>query len=186
MKKILIGITGPARSGKDTVAGFLIEQGFQRLSFAEPLKAGVAAMLGESPEDLFSDENKDKPLRADWPQHITPRMLLQAVGTQGIRHNVDPRFWAWLAADKYAESTHSVVITDVRFEDEARWVRSQGGKIWRLVRNGTSNISGLAGHVSEAGIEPHPDDVTLHNNQSLDQLGYNVRQLLRWMNEDGR
>ena len=50
MKKILIGITGPARSGKDTVAGFLIEQGFHRVSFADPLKAGVAAIVGEPAE----------------------------------------------------------------------------------------------------------------------------------------
>ena len=186
MKKRLIGITGRARSGKDTVARFLMEQGFQRLAFADPLRAGVAAFLGKDPEAVFSDSRKDQPLRPDWPAHVTPRLLLQSVGTQGVRNHVDPNFWIWLAADKYAQATESVVVTDVRFEEEAEWVRSQGGKIWRLVRNRAADISGLQSHVSEQGISSHPDDVTLYNNQSLDQLGYNVRQLLRWMNEDGR
>lgn len=186
MKKLLIGLTGPARCGKDTVAGFLMEQGFHRVSFADPLRDAVAAILREPGPELFSDARKDAPVSPGWPKHVTPRLLLQAIGTQGVRNHVDPRFWIWLAAEKYKAFGAPVVVTDVRFLEEAEWVRENGGQIWRILRHTRAEITGIANHASEAGLPMHPDDVTLHNNQSLDQLGYNVRQLLRWMNEDGR
>lgn len=186
MKKRLIGITGRAGSGKSTVAEFLIEQGFQQIAFADPLKVGLAAILQEAVEDLFSPERKEKPVRPYWPEHVTSRLLMQAVGTEGVRNNVDPNFWVWLAHEKFVKAETHVVVSDVRYEEEAEWVRAQGGKIWRLVRNNLPQITGLKKHVSEQGISSHPDDVTLYNNGSLDELGYSVRQLLRRMDEDGR
>jgi len=42
----IIGFTGPARSGKDTAAEYVITNfGYKRYSFAMPLKAGLQAML---------------------------------------------------------------------------------------------------------------------------------------------
>ena len=42
MKNKLIGICGLIGHGKDTAAGFLIEEGFERVSFAGVLKDAVA------------------------------------------------------------------------------------------------------------------------------------------------
>lgn len=185
MKKILIGLTGPARCGKDTAAGFLIEQGFNRVSFADPLRDAVSAILREPGSALFGDATKDTPIRPWWPKHVTPRLLLQAIGTQGVRNYVDPRFWIWLAEEKYDASLAPVVVTDVRFLEEAEWVREKGGQIWRILRNTRAEITGIANHASEAGLPMHPDDVLISNNDSIEQLGYTVRQCLRRMEDDG-
>ena len=48
-----------------------------------------------------------------------------------------------------------------------------------------AEITGIANHASEAGLPMHPDDVLIGNNDSIEQLGYNVRQCLRRMEDDG-
>ena len=59
----LIGLTGPAASGKDTVADLLVTHcGFVKLAFADPLKAEVSDAFGIEPWHLTQRETKEHPM----------------------------------------------------------------------------------------------------------------------------
>lgn len=133
----------------------------------------------------------------------TPRMILQHVGTEGIRR-VDPLAWARFtmrtavtALDRGVEvvgSTSSdrkvgdrfvprvVVITDGRFRSELDAVRAAGGIAWRLRRPETDDaMTGIAGHASEIEIDGIPDsdfDEVITNDGSLDDLLRTVKAAL--------
>ncbi|WP_445672844.1 deoxynucleotide monophosphate kinase family protein [Pseudomonas inefficax] len=66
-----------------------------------------------------------------------------------------------------------IVITDIRFENEAAFLRSHNGVIWHIVRPGVQLVNA---HSSEAGIERKPDDIVIMNDGSLDQLEQRVKQ----------
>lgn len=119
----------------------------------------------------------------------TPRMILQHVGTEGIRR-VDPLAWArytmTTAIDRLRpkpEGAYSVVvITDGRFRSELDAVRAAGGIAWRLRRPETDDATaGIAGHVSEVEIDGIPDgdfDEVITNDGSLDDLLHAVKAAL--------
>jgi len=91
----LIGLTGPAGSGKDTVARLLCEQhGFVQIAFADPLRAMLKAGLGLTDEHFNNREDKEAPL--EWLGK-SPRQLLQTLGTEWGRRQVHPHLWLELA-----------------------------------------------------------------------------------------
>jgi hypothetical protein len=77
-RAMLIGIAGPKRSGKDTLArGLCAALGLSQDSFAGPLRAFVANTLGMTLAEL--EDAKEAPIA--WLDGITPRHLMQTVGT---------------------------------------------------------------------------------------------------------
>ena len=73
----LIGLTGPARAGKDSAARVLVNQhGFVRYGLADPIRK----ML-ESIDVHFSDEDKETPLPKF--DNRTPRELCRALVLNG-------------------------------------------------------------------------------------------------------
>lgn len=65
-----------------------------------------------------------------------------------------------------------VVIKDVRYENEASFVRKHGGRIWHLVRDNAQKVNA---HSSELGIKIKDNDVVINNNGTLQQLTDAVR-----------
>lgn len=59
-----------------------------------------------------------------------------------------------------------IIIKDIRFENEAEYIRSIGGSIWHIVRD---NADSVKQHSSELGIQIQPEDIVIHNNGSLDE-----------------
>lgn len=165
--KTIIGITGPAGAGKDTAAQVLIDvRGYQRMSFADPIKAMLAAGLGLTPEQLNDPAGKEAPI--DWIIGQTPRQLMQTLGTEWGRQLVHPDIWVRAMARMIESSpAQRIVIPDVRFENEAHAIRQMGGKIIRL--EGRHNPT-VPGHISESGIEPNPADWPLRNTGSIAAL----------------
>jgi hypothetical protein len=118
----------------------------------------------------------------------TPRMILQHVGTEGIRR-VDPTAWARIAArsavsllDRVYDQASLVVLTDGRFRTELAAIRSVGGIAWRIRRPETDDATtGIARHVSETEIDGIPDedfDAVITNDGTLDDLLHSVRAAL--------
>lgn len=126
----------------------------------------------------------------------TPRMILQHVGTEGIRR-VDPTAWARITARSAVTLLESidgnpsaagrrmaslVVITDGRFRTELAAIRSVGGIAWRIRRPETDDATtGIARHVSETEIDGIPDedfDAVITNDGTLDDLLHSVRAAL--------
>jgi hypothetical protein len=60
-----------------------------------------------------------------------------------------------------------VVITDVRFPNEADAIKALGGQIWRVKRLGVGAVNG---HVSETAMDGYPVDQIFVNNGSIDDL----------------
>lgn len=114
---MIIGIAGYAQTGKDTFGQFLLEQlpGYRRMAFADPLKEmlrGVKEATGANKEEM--------------------RPLYVELGKLGRK--IDPYFWI----KKLNEQCDSddIVITDVRYANEAKWVLFNGGSLFYMKRSG--------------------------------------------------
>lgn len=172
MKKQLIGISALARCGKTTVANYLHERyGLDHYSFAGPLKQGLQVMLGLSDEHT-EGELKELPL----PQFggKSPRQLMQTLGTEWGRSLVDNQIWLTCAQGRLQSATQGLVIADVRFENEAQWIRDNGGVVVHIQRPGAATVSA---HASEAGVAIAEGDVLVVNDGSLVDLLRCVDQL---------
>lgn len=164
---MIIGIAGKKRAGKDTVAREFIKRGFQHDSFAGPIRRFVEDLIGYE----INDENKESPIQ--WAPHLTPRKLMQTVGTEWGRA-MDPDLWV-LSFLNRPNVGSNVVVPDVRFENEAAAVRAAGGRMIHIERPGTSTDN----HASEAGIAIRFDlgDMHLLNNGSLGALQAQARRV---------
>jgi len=186
---MIIGLSGYARTGKDTVADILVkEHGFTKVSFADPMREalerldpfihvkGAPSMPLSQALRIYSwDELKD--LSHDI------RGLLQRMGTEVGRGMFGENFWIEYALSNMPKETN-VVFSDVRFTDEAQAILSLKGRLWRVERTG---VSAANTHVSESELDTFPFELTISNNFSLETLSrvvntavnFNALDLLR-------
>lgn len=102
------------------------------------------------------------------PQHQEVRRLLQRLGTESIRGVFGDRVWVDAAMDlarRHRATGRPVVISDCRFDVEARAVHAAGGIVVRVDRPGLDGHP--AGHSSEAGICPDLIDETVTNDGTI-------------------
>lgn len=142
---MIIGIAGPKRSGKDTLAAALADAtGLPRDSFAAPIREFVARSLGMTLAEL--EERKEQPI--DWLDGVTPRHMMQTVGTEWGRRTVHPDIWL---RSLFARLGGRGIVSDVRFPNEAEAILAHGGVVLRLSRPGTGEGDG---HASEVPLHP--------------------------------
>lgn len=157
----LIGITGRAGAGKDTVGRILCDYVcFVRISFADPIRAMIQS-LGI---DCTNRDTKEKPV--PWIGR-SPRYLMQTLGTEWGRNLVDPEIWIKAAARRIDTMGADIVVTDVRFDNEAKMIQDRGGLIWQVIRPGIRRVEA---HRSEAGISTEHIDRVISNNGSVETL----------------
>lgn len=169
----LIGIAGRARSGKDTVANFIVAAiGGYRYSFADPIRA-MLAPLGVGMSDPYWQARKEEPIPA---LGVSPRRMMQTLGTEWGRQLINPDLWLIMAHQRLLQSGPGMVISDVRFDNEAAWIRKHGGRIIHVIRPDTKAVEA---HASEDGIEMQDTDARLFNSGTLEELQLSVRELLR-------
>jgi hypothetical protein len=171
-----IGLIGKARSGKDTAALHLVRtRSYVRLAFADPLKEmalsinpyvptgyGVTVRLTALIADVGWEYAKDT-----YPE---VRRLLQSIGQ--TQREFDEDYWTSALGRKVHNAERwniPVVVTDVRYENEARMLRARGFKLVRIVRPETMTGS-AAQHSSETALDGYAADVTIHNNGTVAQL----------------
>lgn len=171
---IIIGLTGRAGCGKDTAAEHLQrEYGFHPMAFAGPLKK-TAATLFNLPETYFHDrELKEKPLE-DW-DGLSPRHILQLLGTEAVRCTFGENFWIKRWINEYGSLVlgTSVVVTDVRFNNEAQAIRDLGGVIVHIARTRAPTCldAPASGHASEGGVLFYPTkDIIIRNDGTIVDL----------------
>ena len=171
----VIGFTGFAQSGKDTAAGFLIEQGFKRLAFADALRDSVynlnPIVLSAGPHASIRvknivDTHGWDVAKVEYPEI---RALLQRMGTEVGRELFGESFWVDRVL-KQITGMGNYVITDVRFPNEAAAIRSFGN-VYRIVRPGTGAVNG---HVSDTGIANLNVDGEIINDGDLEALKESV------------
>lgn len=175
----LIGLAGAKESGKDEVADHMVRShGWMRKFFSAPLlehmmildpliqldhpvhvyTAGTVLPLSE----ILEHESYTMAKR-----HREFRRLLQVYGTDIIRHKIGEDYWVRAMKQEICSAWsggRDVVVTGVRFDNEAAMIRRLGGIVLEVVRPG---YGGDDPHVSEQGV--HADE-TIMNDGTLNDL----------------
>lgn len=171
----IIGLTGRAGSGKDTISDHLVfTYGFIKVSLAEPLRYGIAAMFGISSEEMAGRESKEAVI--DWIGK-SPRQLLQTLGTEWGRNQVADDIWLRVAGrriDMIQQNARytgakGVVVSDIRFANEAAWLRGIG-TLAHVIRAETCLQGDTASHASETGVTMEASDWVINNQSGLVDL----------------
>ena len=176
-KPLLIGLSGRAGSGKSTVAGCLTAvHGYHEKSFANALKWEVREVIDDrlraplEAEPLLTALGAGETDPFKKPTSLPMRRLLQWWGTE-YRRSQDPAYW--LKAINIPPGV-PVVISDVRFPNEADYIRVLGGELWEVT--GRSDPS-VPSHASEELL--FCADGILENNGSLKDLYQKIDEEMR-------
>lgn len=177
----LVGLVGVKRSGKDTFASGLIERGYTRVAFADPLREMAEEIdpwlvLPPWTSPPKPDVRLSVALSShgwegikDTPYADEARRLLQNAG-QAVRR-YEPDFWLRAGMAKATEIIRAggaVVITDVRYTNEAAAIQNtRGGILVRIVR---PDLISTDTHSSETELADYPTDFAIRNSGSADDL----------------
>lgn len=163
MKPSIVAFTGPAGVGKDTAASSLIARGYKKIAFAQGLKDMLAAIGWPEPADQAEKEVPNPDFGG-----VSYRRAAQTLGTEWGRGLYED-FWTDVMAHKLRQAEALVVITDLRFENEAALVRDMGGQIIHLYGR-MAALGAAAAHASESGIDSAADDWHIENTGSMEAL----------------
>lgn len=259
---MLIGLSGKAQSGKDTVAKIIqwlsrskdfefltFDQytntpnipnvsSWQTKRFADKLKDIVCLLIGCTREQLEDPTFKEQELGEEWEQYylrhkggqglitnlmtkteaeqkslfaeyelhkivVTPRILLQSIGTDLFRKQLNENVWINATMKDY-KATHAIdkcpfmredyhakdclphwIIPDVRFPNEVKAIKDKGGIVIRinrytgnvLIDNDTHTITDWQ-HPSETALDDYKNfDYLINNDGTLEQLISNVKNI---------
>jgi hypothetical protein len=176
---MIIGLSGYARTGKDTVAEVLAEMGWQRRAFADTLRKMVYALDPYVTGNLRVADLVDsvgwEEAKVGYPE---VRRLLQRMGTEAGRQVLGEDVWVRTTLSSL--SVGNYVITDCRFRNEADAIRAAGGQIWRIRRPGFGAVNA---HSSERSLDNYFFDFYLDNEGTIDELRTVVTDYLLAANE---
>ena len=176
---MIIGLSGFKGSGKDTVAAYLMkEHEFERKAFADPLKESVAALFDIPFSEVDKLKNSDSAVTLDIDNRyhsVSFRQFLQRYGTESHRGVFGEDFWLeYTLPSNGSYYGRKIVVTDVRFENEATRIKELGGQIWFI--NRTTDRSSFDPHASE-NLD-FSTDLMVPNDGTLDDLYANIEEAL--------
>ena len=166
----VIGISGKIGTGKSTLADY-VEQAFReqgeyvmRLAFAELLRREAADHFNFPVDLTYTQSGKSETImHPGLPNgYMTVREILQWWGTD-VRRVQDPAYWTkkmdmlLFNNGKKAKSSAILLVDDVRFANEARWVLEKGGVLVRLHPYEGWQPGENAGHKSETDLDDWTD-----------------------------
>jgi hypothetical protein len=109
----------------------------------------------------------------------SPRQVMQTLGTEWGRNTLCNDIWLKVAQrdidyhSKLAATNNlylsGIVISDIRFEGEAKWLRDQGGIIWHIHRPDNPHAIST-GHASEVPVQRLPGESSITNAGSIEDL----------------
>lgn len=148
--------------------------------YASTLKKITSIILGCKVNKLEDREFKEKELGKQWQvidYTLTPRLLLQRLGTDAARY-VHPDIWVNALFSKFKKKSRWI-ITDVRFDNEVRAIQERGGIVIRVNRDKSKDSTEQSNHISETALDNYEGfDVILNNNDTLEDLIEEIRQIL--------
>ena len=177
---LIIGLVGPAGSGKDTVAEMLQSSWHHdgyvsaRTAFADPIRAMcrdflLHAGVQEPDRYLFDRTMKEEVI----PEiGVSYRHLAQTLGTEWGQQCIGRDVWMRVLSQRlqayceHRQVTH-FVVPDVRFAVESDWLRDQGAVLWRIERPG---VRPVREHVSESGMTGIRTHRVIQNDGTLEDL----------------
>lgn len=199
---MILGLSGYARSGKDEAAKVLVEEfGYKRVAFADKLRDVLYALnpmvsYGEwqfvehagrwftidsgmhktiGVQDVIDQYGWDGYKETPYGTEI--RRLLQRLGTEAGREQLGQDIWVDAAFQGLSDSD-KIVVTDVRFPNEAQAIKDRGGWVVRVKR---VSVKEANSHPSETSLDDWDFDVHLSNWGTLDEYRQHVRDFHDWM-----
>jgi len=207
---MIIGLSGYAKSGKDTVADMIISVGSRPWvvkKFSGKLKQ-MASLLTGIPLVKFEDQEfKEQLMPLDWVEQwvegttkyyklMKVRDFLQRLGTEAVRDGLHKNAWVNALMSDYVinkeywndiangrdigDGYPSWIITDCRFPNEFKAIKDKGGIVIRINRDGIKPINA---HPSEIALDDFNFDYVIENNGSLEDLKESVNFILNKINE---
>lgn len=166
---MIIGLSGHARAGKDTVAEILAGEGFTRVAFADLMKDALIQLnplAGTYRLQEYVEVNGWEVAKVALPE---VRVLLQRFGTEVGRNLFGENFWVDQLHRKYDLTNPNLnwVVSDVRFTNEAEDIINSGGKVLRVTRPGVGPVNS---HVSDSGLANFNYNGLIDNSGDLETL----------------
>lgn len=156
---VLIGVMGNKGSGKTTISEFLKESYiFTEKSFADPLKRACQVLFNLSDDQIYSTQEKKETPDPRW-FNCTPRKILQFVGTDLLRNNLDQimpglgvnvfthSFKIWYDNEIKKNPQINIIVSDVRFQNEIDLIQSLDGFVIKIDRPNNLDVNDM--HQSE-------------------------------------
>jgi hypothetical protein len=205
---MILGLVGFAGSGKGTIGDLLVENhGYKPESFAKSLKDAAAVIFGwdrdllegNTPQSREFRETKDEYWSKSLDKLITPRIIMQQLGTECGRDVFGTDIWVSSVERRISQDPDSdYVLTDVRFPNEIKKIQDMGGKVIRITRglkpewwNTASDSPVLMPslfpevHRSEYEWISCPYDSVFDNNVDFNRLSTRVASLVRDIHSHG-
>ena len=179
MSRIIVGLVGQRRVGKDTVADYMCSRmSFRKIAVADPLKKIVREIFDFTEAQVNGPEKET----VDESWGISPRIAMQFVGTDMFRDVLGNKFpsigdniWAMHLARQLAPRVAPlhIVVSDIRFPNEARVIRDAGGFLIGIKRHRDrvgSDPDTVGAHASETQSETIVADYNIVNDSSFADL----------------
>ena len=166
---MIIGLSGYAQTGKDTVADILaLQHGFKRVAFADKIRECLYTLnpLVEEGGTYRLKEWVDNMGWENAKRFPEVRRLLQTFGAEVGRNLIDPNLWVEMTMSGLNRD-ENIVITDVRFPNEYEAIKWAYGEIWRIERPGVEPING---HYSETALDGWQFDRIIENSRGIPDL----------------
>jgi len=202
---MIIGLVGFIGSGKGTVGDILEQKGFIKDSFAKPLKDACSVIFGWPREMLEGDTEVSRKWREEpdvyWSEKFgksfSPRLALQLMGTEAGRNVFHEDIWVISLLNR--SKGKDVVVTDVRFQNEIKYIQDNGGIVIRVKRGEEPEWYNLALdanqgfssaqmgmrdkgiHQSETNWIGSDFDYVIENDGTITDLGNKVNELLQFI-----
>jgi hypothetical protein len=173
---MIIGLSGYAQSGKDATANLLcLNYDYKRIAFADPMRHALQTInprldsitrVSDLVDDYGWDVAKKNP---------EVRRLLQVIGTDFGRKMLGDDVWVKMAVRDLRQGDR-VVISDVRFPNEADAIKKLGGTVWRINRKDNSAVNH---HPSEHAMDNYMFSQVIYNDGTLEDLSDEVFMLAK-------
>jgi hypothetical protein len=176
----LVGISGKKRSGKDTMARWFAERGFEQFALADPIKESCQSIFGFSEEQVGGDRKEEE----DPYWERTPREVMQHFGTDAFRGTYGDDVWVRSLMQRLRfELPPKVVVSDVRFPNEVEGIQRVGGQVIRI--DASERLDHEDDHASETALDGyHGFDHVVKNNGTLKEFKKASSELID-LYEDG-
>ncbi len=187
-REMIIGLAGYAQSGKDTVASILVnDHHFHRIAFADIMKEMLYRLdpvIGMKSDDSFHRVS-DLVSAYGWEkakESKEVRSLLQRLGTEAGRELFGEDHWVNICFEQNLSANGWLVVSDVRFPNEADAIRNRGGKVYRVRRPGYGPVNF---HASETSLDDYEFDGYIENSGAIfPDLAEQVSTILREQHVD--
>jgi hypothetical protein len=134
----------------------------------------VSAVFHIPVEQLLDRKGKEA---VDFRWGITRRSMMQKTG-QTFRNVFGEDVLLTSLSHRAPKDVHTIVVSDVRYDNEAEMVQMNDGVVIRVERDYKDISDAASLHLSERGVMHHLVTMTIDNNGSLDDLESAVKKII--------